>query len=395
MQASTIMESRTALRLRCFVAYCVVCPLFGQAPEQVVSNDQIIERAYPSVALLLTGRTPGATAGLGAAIVVRPNGVLLTAYHVVRDAYAIQVRFKSGEIFDQVQLLGVDIRRDVAAIKIVAGALPTLPVAMAAQAKAGDSVSVISHPGALRWSVSTGIISAVRLADEIPGPGTGYRLIQFTAPASPGSSGGVLIDSRANALGLVVGSLAGGQNLNFAVPIDSVLGLADMAATKSFASDSTLGPPANVVTISHPSPSARNDQANVGATPEAPEKSDLLSASKDRDFILRNFKTIYVEAHRAQYFGSDQLKAALGRNKDFSKLNVPIVDDRKVADVVLDVGYTFAWDYPFELKHQNTTIVLLSGKGVGPFSGVAGAASVASEFVKLAKPYRISSDLKQ
>jgi hypothetical protein len=43
------------------------------------------------------------------------------------------------------------------------------------------------------------------------------------------------------------------------------------------------------------------------------------------------------------------------------------VDDRKVADTVLDVGYTFAWDFPFELKHQNTTIVLLSGKGVGRF----------------------------
>jgi len=64
------------------------------------------------------------------------------------------------------------------------------------------------------------------------------------------------------------------------------------------------------------------------------------------------------------------------------------VDDRKVADTVLEVGYTFAWDFPFELKHQNTTIVLLSGKGVGPFSGVAGAANVASEFVKIAKPYR-------
>jgi hypothetical protein len=70
------------------------------------------------------------------------------------------------------------------------------------------------------------------------------------------------------------------------------------------------------------------------------------------------------------------------------------VDDRKVADTVLDVGYTFAWDFPFELKHQNTTIVLLSGKGVGPFSGVAGAASVASEFVKIAKPYRNSADKK-
>jgi hypothetical protein len=89
------------------------------------------------------------------------------------------------------------------------------------------------------------------------------------------------------------------------------------------------------------------------------------------------------------------LKAALGRNKDFAKLNIRIVDDRKVADTILVVGYTFAWDYPFELKHQNTTIVLLAGKGVGPFSGVAGAANVANELAKLAKPYRITSPTKK
>jgi hypothetical protein len=52
------------------------------------------------------------------------------------------------------------------------------------------------------------------------------------------------------------------------------------------------------------------------------------------------------------------------------------------------VNYTFAWDYPFSLQHQNTSLVLLSGKGSGPFSGPTGAASVASELVKALKPYR-------
>jgi hypothetical protein len=66
------------------------------------------------------------------------------------------------------------------------------------------------------------------------------------------------------------------------------------------------------------------------------------------------------------------------------------VDDPAVADVVLDVGYTFAWDYPFSLKHQNTSVVLLSGKGSGPFSGPRGATSVAGELVKLLKPYRVA-----
>ena len=53
------------------------------------------------------------------------------------------------------------------------------------------------------------------------------------------------------------------------------------------------------------------------------------------------------------------------------------------------LSYTFAWDYPFTVKHQNTSVVLLTGKGVGPFSGPAGAASVATELVKALKPYRL------
>jgi len=124
------------------------------------------------------------------------------------------------------------------------------------------------------------------------------------------------------------------------------------------------------------------------ADPEAPDQSELLKNSKDRDFILRNFRTMYVDARDAKYFGSRQLKAALGKNKDFWKLNVRMVDDPRVADVILKVSYTFAWDFPFELTHRNTTIVLLSGKGEGPFSGPLGAADVARNLVNLAKPWR-------
>jgi S1-C subfamily serine protease len=75
----------------------------------------------------------------------------------------------------------------------------------------------------------------VRAADELPGAGTGYRLMQFTAPASPGSSGGVLFDRKGAAVALVVAALPQGQNLNFGVPLDAVIGLADAAPSKNFA----------------------------------------------------------------------------------------------------------------------------------------------------------------
>ncbi len=129
-------------------------------------------------------------------------------------------------------------------------------------------------------------------------------------------------------------------------------------------------------------------EAQAHADPEAPDQSELLRNSKDRDFILRNFRTMYVDARDARYFASDQMKAALGKNKDFEKLHIRMVDDPRVADVVLKVSYTFAWDYPFEVRHQNTTYVLLSGKGEGPFSGPLGAADVARQFVNVTKPWR-------
>ena len=131
------------------------------------------------------------------------------------------------------------------------------------------------------------------------------------------------------------------------------------------------------------------------ATRRAPEKSELLAESKDPEFILRNFKTVLVDASRAVYFGTAQMKAALGENKGLAALKMTIVDDPAVADVVLNVSHTFAWDYPFTLKHQNTSMVLLSGKGSGPFSGPLGASSVANELVKALKPYRVEATSKR
>jgi hypothetical protein len=138
--------------------------------------------------------------------------------------------------------------------------------------------------------------------------------------------------------------------------------------------------------VQHERDQRRVQQAH--ADPNAPDQSELLRNSKDRDFILRNFRTMYVDSSEAKFFSNDDMKAAFGRNKEFEKLKIRIVDDPRVADAVFKISYTFAWDYPFELRHQNTTIVLLSGKGEGPMYGPLGAVDVARQFVKAAKPWR-------
>ena len=64
-------------------------------------------------------------------------------------------------------------------------------------------------------------------------------------------------------------------------------------------------------------------------------------------------------------------------------------------DVVLEVNYTFPWDFPFVLRHQNSSVILLSGKGKGPMSGAVGARNVAKEFTKAAKSFRPSAPKKE
>ena len=123
------------------------------------------------------------------------------------------------------------------------------------------------------------------------------------------------------------------------------------------------------------------------------ERSEFLN-SKDPDVILQKFRTMYVDATKAVWFGSAQMKAALGSNKEFTNLHIVMVDDPNLADVVLEVAHTFAWDYPFSLRHQNTSMILISGKGSGPFSGPAGAKSVAKELSKKLGPYRTAVSSK-
>lgn len=123
----------------------------------------------------------------------------------------------------------------------------------------------------------------------------------------------------------------------------------------------------------------------------APEKSEVMSTVKGPGDILRSFKTLAVDARQASFFDSAQVVAELRKQKDFGVLGITIVDNAALADVVLQVSYTFAWDYPYKLVHQNSSVVLLSGTGSGPFSGPEGARSVAAKLVKQLRAARVGS----
>ncbi len=350
---------------------------------QTANSDPMLEKAAGSLATVLAGRSSSQTASsTGLAIAIRANGVLLTPYHVIKDARSLQVRLKTGEVFDQVQLLGVDARRDVAAIKIT-GTLAALPVANAAQVQTEDAVVVVSNFASPQLSIRAGSVAAYRMADEVAGAGSGYRLIQLTAPVSVGSSGGVLLDRYGNALGLIVGSQVVGSQANgqtdFAVPIDSVLGLGDAAVSKTFANGSKLQLPAPSAQVAFVAP------AQPAPPPKTPQPKP--PPKPDRQAVLRNMQTIYIDADKAKQFGSAEAKAALESNASFPSLKLRVVDDPKDADVVLVIRHAIGWEYPFDLTSADRTTVLLSGKSTAVTAKLA-VSNLATDFIKMTRQYR-------
>lgn len=320
------------------------------ATPPALSGDQVVERVSPSAVSILVGKGDGQLAGVASGVIIRSDGVILTANHVVKGMREVQVRLKSGDVYDQVALITSDERRDVAALRIPGAGLPVLAIGNAANAASGAPVFVVSNAVGLPWTASSGILSGTRMADDVPGAGSGYRILQFTAPLAPGSSGGVLVDAEAKILGIVVGSFSVGQNVNFAVPIDSIAGLANAPGGTLFDSGSRLQP-FGVKAMSAPAAPSNPPPAATVAPPALalprPEQRQIHSISV-------HSKTIYLRRERLQ---DDIHKTAM-----FPQLGLRFADYGQVADVAITVDrpvMTFDWTYT--LVYQPKSLTLASG----------------------------------
>ena len=320
-----------------------------QATEPALSGDQVVDRVSPAVVLILVSSGDGQVSGIGSGLIVRSDGIVLTANHVVKGMREVQVRLKGGDVYDRVELIAADERRDVAALRIPATGLTVMPMANSAEARPGSSVYVVSNGAGLPWTASSGVLSAVRMADDVPGAGNGYRLLQFTASSSPGSSGGVLVDAQARALGIVVGSITQGQNINFAVPIDSVAGLASASGGTPFASGARLQLSGAKVTSAAAPPSIP-----PAATANPPAVSLPRPEQRQIHSVSVHSKTIYLRRERLQ---DDIQKTVI-----FPQLGVRFADYGQTADIAVTVDrpvMTFDWTYT--LVYQPRSLTLASG----------------------------------
>jgi len=159
--------------------------------------------------------------GLGAGIIVNSDGYIVTVSHLVEKADEIKVTLSDGREFDA-KLIGSDSKTGVAVIKIEADGLAAAKPGDSEQLSIGEIVIAIGHPYGFENTVSLGIVSGLGRIANI----TEYdNLIQTDAVINPGSSGGALVNTGGEVVGMNIAMLSEGreyQGIGFAIPINTV-----------------------------------------------------------------------------------------------------------------------------------------------------------------------------
>ncbi len=204
-------------------------PLPSAMSSSHLSFSDAVKRAAPSVVTIFSEsiskepryKRKNTVQELGSGVIMSQDGYILTNYHVVNNADQIMVILTDGRRFFDVQLIGFDTITDLALLKINADHLPVIPVNDSYVSSVGDVVLAIGNPLNLGQTITQGIISATGKQKITDSPYN--NLLQMDAAINVGNSGGALVNSNGDLVGITSAQFKTRENLNiqgifFAVP---------------------------------------------------------------------------------------------------------------------------------------------------------------------------------
>lgn len=162
---------------------------------------------------------------LGSGVIVDTSGHIVTNHHVIANADSIRVQLADGRVADA-RIVGRDPDTDLAVLKIDLAPLPVVTFGRSDQLKVGDVVLAIGNPIGLSQTVTHGIVSAVSRQQLGIAPLEDF--IQTDAPINFGNSGGALVDSSGELVGIntaIVAKNIGVEGIGFAIPVNMVRGV--------------------------------------------------------------------------------------------------------------------------------------------------------------------------
>lgn len=281
-------------------------------PEDGLASAELLEQVNNSVVVITNQMTSGQ--GLGSGFIISPDGYIVTNAHVVEDSKSLHVDLYDGSSYEA-KIVGTSDRDDIAVLKINAKDLPAITLGQSKNCYIGERVYAIGSPDSqdLSWTVTMGIIShtnrKVKMYDDNGNVEKIMTLIQSDVAVNHGNSGGPLINTRGEVVGIVTLKMANTAGLGFAIPIDNALTIITALIKNGNADniDSSVSSARPMIGITCIGVSA-DTHYYVSNTTITPITEDKVSNFPAEDVIYAPVGGIYVMELDSKYNAKDVLK---------------------------------------------------------------------------------------
>jgi Flp pilus assembly protein TadD len=205
------------------------------------SLPSLIKRIKPSTVIIFVYDDKGEYLQLGSGFFISQNGDVITNYHVLQGASSAEIKTSDGKTYPITYILAGDEQNDIIRLSVNIPSKYVYPLSLSKTIpEVGERIIVYGSPLGLENTVSDGIVSAIR---DIPDYG---RIIQITAPISPGSSGSPVLNMQGEVIGIASFQMVEGQNLNFAIPSEKISSLILTEENKISIAEKDFGPESKV-----------------------------------------------------------------------------------------------------------------------------------------------------
>lgn len=160
----------------------------------------------------------------GSGVIISEDGIIITNYHVIQNGERVSVTLFDGTQYEA-EVLGYDAQSDLAVLKVEMTGLKSVPIGTSKNLQVGESVVAVGNPLSAEFSqtVTDGIISGInrKLKDDTQA----FSLIQTNAAINSGNSGGALVNSLGQLIGINTAKISatGVEGIGFAIPIDEAM----------------------------------------------------------------------------------------------------------------------------------------------------------------------------
>lgn len=208
-------------------------PLLTKPKEKSIESlPSLIKRIEPSVVSVFTYDNKGEFLKLGSGFFINQSGDIITNYHVLQGASSAEIKASDGKTYPITYIVAEDEQSDIIRLSVDIPSKYVRSLYLTAiLPEVGERIIVYGTPLGLEKTVSDGIVSAIR---EVPGYG---KVIQITAPISPGSSGSPVLNMKGEVIGIATLQMVEGQNLNFAIPSERIANLNFNEEEKAFTTE--------------------------------------------------------------------------------------------------------------------------------------------------------------